>query len=119
MMSPIITLGSGRPYTVFDRGPGTRPDWFGAFPDRRGFLPGLDFATRQIDVRFTKGFEVAGQRIEASLDAINLFDFENFNGYDQTQFNGNNLDTPNPRFGMPTSQALPTRTFVVGLRYAF
>ena len=53
-------MGSGLPYTVFDcpNAPAGGPNicWNGGRPDKRAFLPGLNFAYRQIDLRLTKEF---------------------------------------------------------------
>lgn len=116
LLSGIVTLGSGLPYTVFDcpNAPAGGPNicWNGGRPDKRAFLPGLNFAYRQIDLRLTKGFEVyGGQKVEFIVDAINIFNFTNYKSFDQG-FNS-------PRFGMGTEQYLPTRSFQVGLRYSF
>ncbi len=119
LASSIVTLGSGRPFTIFnyDGGP---IRWFEGYPEQRAFLPGLNFATRQVDLRLNKRFEIGGQRFEAILDGINVFNFKNYNGFDQAYRTANRADAPlNPRFGIPTSQALPTRTFVMTLRYSF
>ena len=116
LLSGIVTLGSGLPYNVFDC-PDASPYgpaicWNGGRPEKRAFLPGLNFAFRQVDLRLTKGFDVfGGQRVEFIVDAINVFNFQNYNGFE----GGYN----NPRFGAPTSQYLPTRSFQVGLRYSF
>lgn len=121
LASSIVTLGSGRPLTIFNPGNGAKPDWFAQFPERRAFLPGLNFAYRQIDLRFNKSFQVfGGHRVEAIVDAINVFNFTNYNGYDQAlRVNNTGEAAFNPRYGIPTSQALPTRTIQVGLRYSF
>lgn len=121
-LSSVVTLGSGRPFTIFNVGAGAKPDWFAGYPDRRAFLPGLNFATRQVDLRLSREFTVfGGQTVEAMVDAINVFDFRNYNGYNTSLRlnNGTPLADFNPMFGAPTSQALPTRTIQVGLRYRF
>lgn len=120
LASSVVTLGSGRPFTIFNPGNGGRPLWFEGYPEKRGFLPGLNFATRQIDVRLNKRFNIGGQQIEAIVDGINIFDFKNYNGFDQAlRTNNGATGVPNPRFGLPTSQALPTRTIQLTLRYSF
>lgn len=121
LASSIVTLGSGRPLNVFNPGNGMPVDWYAQFPERRAFLPGLNFAYRQIDLRLNKTFEIfGGQKVEAIVDAINLFDFVNYNGYDQALRVANNPTAAfNPRYLVPTSQALPTRTFQFTLRYSF
>ena len=121
-LSSVITLGSGRPFTINNVGGGAKPDWFAGYPDKRAFLPGLNFATRQVDLRLSKEFTVfGGQTVEAMVDAINVFDFRNYNGYNTSLRLNNNtpLADFNPLYGAPTSQALPTRTIQVGLRYRF
>lgn len=121
LASSIVTLGSGRPLNVFNPGNGMPVDWYAQFPERRAFLPGLNFAYRQVDLRLNKTFEIfGGQKVEAIVDAINLFDFVNYNGYDQALRVANNPNAAfNPRYLLPTSQAIPTRTFQFTLRYSF
>ncbi|WP_309630438.1 TonB-dependent receptor [Brevundimonas sp.] len=122
MLSSVVTLGSGRPFTIGNVGAGAKPDWFAGYPDKRAFLPGLNFATRQVDLRLSKVFTVfGGQTVEAMVDAINVFDFRNYNGYNTgLRLNNNSpLADFNPLYGAPTSQALPTRTIQLGLRYRF
>lgn len=117
--SSVITLGSGRPFNVTNVD-GGKPDWFAGYPEKRAFLPGLNFATRQIDIRLNKGFEIGGHRIEAIVDGINIFNFQNYNGFIQNLRTSNSATAPlNPRFGQPTSQALPTQTIQLTLRYSF
>jgi len=117
--SSVITLGSGRPFTMFNYD-GGKPNWFAAYPERRAFLPGLEFATRQIDLRLAKTFNINGQRIEAIVDGINIFDFHNYNGFNQTYRTSNSATAAlNPTFGLPTSQALPTRSLQFTLRYSW
>ena len=50
-----------------------------------------------------------GQTVEMIFDAINVFNFENYNGFEQC------LCSPN--YGVPNNQYIPTRSFQVGLRY--
>ena len=122
LLSSVVTLGSGRPFTIGNVGAGAKPDWFAGYPDRRAFLPGLNFATRQVDLRLAKSFTVlGGHTVEGMVDAINVFNFKNYNGYNTglRLNNGTPLADFNPMFGAPTSQALPTRTIQLGLRYRF
>lgn len=116
LLSGIGTFGTGLPYNVFDcpNAPAGGPNicWNGGRPDKREIFPGLSFAFRQIDLRLTKGFDLwNGHRVEFIADAINVFDFTNYNGFEAS--------ATNPRFGIGTSQFLPTRSFQVGLRYSF
>lgn len=120
-LSSIVTLGSGRPFTGFPGG-GRPIEWFAHYPERRSFLIPDAFAYRQVDFRLTKAFEMPNnQVIELTLDAINLFNFENYSGFNQSMnLNaGQPTETPNPAFGLPTAQFTPTRTFQIGLRYAW
>jgi len=113
-LSTIVTLGSGLPFNVFDCPNATNPNicWNGGRPDRRAFLPGLNFAFRQVDLRLTKSFATWGdQNVEFILDAINIFDFDNYSAFEGS--------FTNPRFGAPNAIFLPTRSFQVGLRYTF
>ena len=121
-LSSIITLGSGRPFTGFNPGDGGKPMWFEFYPKKYSFILPDAFAFRQVDLRLAKAFEVFdGQRVELTVDAINIFNFRNYNGFNQT-YRINNGSPPaalNGTFGLPTSQFLPTRSVQVGLRYSF
>jgi outer membrane receptor for ferrienterochelin and colicin len=113
-LSGIVTLGSGLPYNVFDCAGATNPNicWNGGRPDKRAFLPGLNFAFRQVDLRLSKSFKTfEGQNVEFMFDAINIFDFHNYSSFD-----GGSLSST---YGLPNAQFLPTRSFQVGLRYTF
>jgi len=121
-LSSIVTLGSGRPFTGFPEG-GLPIEWFAHYPDKRAFLPGLNFAFRQVDLRLARPIPLpGGTALELTLDAINVFNFRNYSGFNQTMFSdGNNpaLRRPNPLFGAPTAQFVPTQSFQLGLRYVF
>ncbi len=117
-LSGILTLGSGTPYDVFD---GTGPNFVyrpGAGERiKENFIIPNAFAYRNLDLRLTKKFEVFGaQQLELYVDAINIFDFYNFSGYDGGTGSATN---PNPNFGRPSSVLFPTRTFQLGFRYSF
>lgn len=119
LASSVVTLGSGRPFNMnnFDGG---KPNWYAAYPEKYTFLPGLDFATRQVDLRFNKQFNIGGHQIEGIVDAINIFNHRNYNGFNQTYRTSNSATAPlNPTFGTPTSQALPTRSVQLTVRYSF
>jgi outer membrane receptor for ferrienterochelin and colicin len=121
-LSSIITLGSGRPFTGFPDG-GRPIEWFAHYPEKRAFLPGLNFAYRQVDLRLARPIQMpGGTQLELTLDAINVFNFANYSNFNQTMFlDGNNpaLRRPNPLFGAPTAQFVPTQSFQLGLRYSF
>lgn len=79
----------------------------------------------EVNIRFEKGFEFAtGQRIAVLAEIFNLFDTENYDGFNQ--FFGNfNRETgqieENPDFGNPNSLAdqSPSRRLQLGVRYGF
>jgi len=117
-LSGILTLGSGTPYNVFD-GRGQffvfRPN--GGRPDKDNFIIPNAFAYRNLDLRLTKNFQVFGnQELQLYVDAINIFDFYNFSGYDGGTGSATN---PNPNFGNPSTVLFPTRSFQLGFRYSF
>ena len=117
-LSGILTLGSGTPYDVFD---GTGPNFVyrpgAGRPDKENFIIPNAFAYRNLDLRLTKNFTVwNGSELELYVDAINIFDFYNYSGYDGGT---GSADSPNPRFGRPSTVLFPTRTFQLGFRYAF
>ena len=111
-LSGILTLGSGLPFHQFVCPTASNPDicWNGGRPEGQDFLFTDTFAFRQIDLRLTKSFDVFnGQTVEMIFDAINVFNFENYNGFEQC------LCSPN--YGVPNNQYIPTRSFQLGLRY--
>ena len=114
-LSGIVTLGSGLPYNVFncpDSPDSTNVCFNGGRPDKRAFFPGLNFAFRQVDLRLAKSFSTwEGQNIEFIVDAINIFGFDNYSGFEG--------DYNSSVYGRPNSQFQPTRSFQVGLRYTF
>ena len=117
-LSGILTLGSGTPYNIFeDIGPRTifRPN--AGYPDGYNFIIPNAFAYRNLDLRLTKNFEIGnGSELEVFVDAINVFNFSNYTGFD-----GGTGDpsSPNANFGRPSAVLFPTRTFQVGMRYAW
>lgn len=115
-LSGILTLGSGRPYTVFNcptpSAPGPNICWFDQFPRTDNFIIPDAFAYRQVDLRLTKTFETfEGHNLDLIIDAINVFDFKNYSGFDQSFTSAN--------FGRPTAVFSPQRTLQVGLRYSW
>ncbi len=113
-LSGILTLGSGLPFTQFVCPTATNPDicWNGGRPEKHSFIFPDAWAYRQIDLRVTKEFEVfGGQSVELILDAINVFGFENYSNFEQCLCSA--------QYGDPRGQFLPTRSFQLGLRYAW
>jgi hypothetical protein len=120
-LSGILTLGSGTPYTIFDDTRRDSADFLirpnAGRPDRDNFLIPNAFAYRNLDLRLTKTFEVFGsQELQLYVDAINIFDFYNYAGYDGGTGSAAN---PNRNFGNPSRVLFPTRTFQLGFRYSF
>ena len=117
-LSGILTLGSGTPFDVFDgRGPNFvyRPNH--GRPQQYNFIIPNSWAYRNLDLRLTKNFEVwNGSELELYVDAINVFNFDNFAGFDGGTGSAAN---PNPNFEQPSRVLYPTRTFQVGMRYSF
>lgn len=111
-LSGVLTLGSGLPFHQFVCPTASNPDicWNGGRPEGQDFLFTDAFSFRQIDLRLTKEFDVFdGQSVELILDAVNVFNFENYSGFEQC------LCSPN--YGVPNNQHLPTRSFQLSLRY--
>lgn len=111
-LSGIMTLGSGLPFTQFVCPTASNPDicWNGGRPEKQDFIVSNAFAFRQIDLRLTKSFDVFnGQQVEMILDAINVFNFENYSNFEQCLCSA--------QYGDPRGQFLPTRSFQLGLRY--
>lgn len=76
-----------------------------------------DFGYKQFDLAAMKEFDTgAGFRMWVRGDILNVFDWHNFNGYDDW-FGG--FNAPNANFGVATSQAFPTRTFKLSLGFNF
>lgn len=117
-LSGILTLGSGVPFDVFD-GTGAnfvyRPN--GGRPQQFNFVVPNSFAYRNLDLRLTKNFQVwGGQELSVFVDAINVFNFDNFAGFDGGT---GSATSPNPNYERPSRVLFPTRTFQIGMRYSF
>lgn len=112
-LSGILTLGSGTPFNVYDGTGSTfyfRP--YGAYPEKENFFIPNAFAYRNLDLRLTKIIDMSGAgELQVYVDAINVFDFKNYSG-----FNG---DAGTANFGNPSTVLFPTRTFQIGARYSF
>lgn len=111
-LSGVLTLGSGLPFHQYVCPTASNPDicWNGGRPEGQDFLFTDTFAFRQIDLRLTKEFDVFnGQSVELILDAVNVFNFENYSNFEQCLCSA--------QYGEPRGQHLPTRSFQLGLRY--
>ncbi len=113
-LSGILTLGSGLPFHQFVCPTASNPDicWNGGRPEKYSFIIPNAWAYRQLDLRLTKSFEfIPGQKMEFIVDAINVFNFDNYSGFEQCLCSAD--------YGDPRAQFLPTRSLQVGLRYSF
>ena len=113
-LSGFLTLGSGRPYTIFNcpDAPAGGPNicWNEGRPEKFSFLIPDAWAYRQLDLRLTKNFDLFdGHQAQIYVDAINVFGFRNYSGFNQ--------DFNSPEYGRPNNVSLPTRSFQVGMRY--
>ncbi|MFT4956377.1 MAG: outer membrane receptor for ferrienterochelin and colicin [Brevundimonas sp.] len=113
-LSGFLTLGSGRPYTIFNcpDAPAGGPNicWNEGRPEKFSFLIPDAWAYRQLDLRLTKNFDLFdGHQAQIYVDAINVFGFRNYSGFNQ--------DFNSPEYGRPNSVSLPTRSFQIGMRY--
>lgn len=117
-LSGILTLGSGQPFNVFDDTGSRfyfRPN--AGEPKRYSFLLPDAWAYRNLDLRLAKNFAMPrGGELQLYVDAINVFNFDNFTNYDGGT---GSVANPNPRFGMPNGVLFPTRQFQIGARYRF
>jgi outer membrane receptor protein involved in Fe transport len=107
--STLITYGSGQPFFVVDLQPGfERLARLGNFGDAQSFS--------QVDLRLTKTFEVvSGQELELIAEVFNVFNEDNFGGYDG--FIPPEGVQNNTNFGQPNSLGGPPRSFQLGMRY--
>lgn len=122
-LSGFLTLSSGNPFGVndfsrIDEGPeffqNFRQGNFGQ-PERYSFIIPNAFAYRSLDLRLTKTIAVPGGDLQLIGEVFNVFDYDNFNGYDGfIPETGTNLN-----FGNPNSVIGTPRTFQVGMRYSF
>jgi hypothetical protein len=111
LASSLITLGSGTPFTIFDStGPEFRIRRNEGRPEKFDFILPDAFAYRSVDLRLEKGFQIAASQLSLILEAINVFDFENYGGFDGT------LSPTNQNFGNPSTLIEPGRRYQVGLR---
>jgi outer membrane receptor protein involved in Fe transport len=111
LASGLITLGSGTPYTIFDStGPEFRIRRNEGRPEKYDFIIPDAWAYRSVDLRLEKSFRIAASSLAVIAEAINVFDFENYGGFDGT------LSPTNANFGEPSTLVEPGRRYQVGLR---
>lgn len=122
LLSGIVTLGSGTPYTITDESRGSTVDLRvvrrnEGRPDRFNFIIPNAWAYRSVDLRLEKMFRFAAtQQVAVVFEGFNLFSFDNF-----TAYNGfiPTLPSVNINFGRPENLIDPGRRLQVGLRYIF
>lgn len=116
ILSTMIQLGSGFPFTIIDQRPGTSPDL--VVIDINGGRDDKVLEFRQVDVRLAKDFRLAeGHRVSAFIECFNLFDSKNFGGF-------NGFIPPegiaaNADFGRPSRLVGPPRQLQLGAAYNF
>lgn len=123
-LATLITLGSGTGYTIVDQSLGTGPGeiryrYFTGRPDQASFVVPDAWAFRSVDLRLEKTFLFGGRAFSVVAEAINIFDYEN---YDPRSYNGNIPapgEPPNPDFGRPTQLIEPGRRLQLGVRLDF
>lgn len=115
--SSIISLGSGLPvsYSEALTGPfhyypnGTRAE-------TQSFLGIDEFAYRSVDARLQWNAPTfSNLRIALIAEAFNIFDYDNYSGYDTW---GGGQNSPNPNFLTPNAE-INTRRFQFGTRITF
>jgi outer membrane receptor protein involved in Fe transport len=123
-LSTLVTLGSGTGYTIIDQslgtGPGeTRFGYYAGRPEQQSFIAPDAWAYRSVDVRLEKAFLLGGRELSVVAEALNVFDYEN---YDPGSYNGviHALDQPpNADFGQPSQLIEPGRRLQLGVTFSF
>ena len=114
-----VTLASQPPrYIAQLPAKSTGPD--NCFIDQ--YEPDGDYGYKQVDVAVIKDFDTgAGFKMWVRGDFLNVFDWANYNAYEDFpgSFNAVTGQQPNANFGNPISQAFPTRTFKLSLGFNF
>ena len=111
----LIAYATGVPFNVLagsdlnnDTNNNDRPPGVSRNSARQG-------STSSVDLRLSRPFTVGGQRLEAMLEAFNLFNQVNILALNNTYGTGT---APLPTFGQPTLAGDP-RQFQVGVRWSF
>ncbi|MEO8275351.1 MAG: TonB-dependent receptor [Thermoanaerobaculia bacterium] len=118
MVSSIITLGSGTPYTFTDCSAGFAncvTHFNGGRPEKKDFIIPNAWAYRSVDLRLEWQAPAISDRVRIAVtgEAFNVFDFNNYSGFDS-------FIPPegNPNVGNPTV-AFNARRFQIGARVSF
>ncbi len=117
LLSTLIDLGSGTPYTIFDDS--TAPftvRWNEGRPDKKDFIIPNAWAYRDVDLRLEwQAPPIKGVAVSLIGEAFNVFNFDNYNAFNNFR---PRLPATNDQFGDPTSE-INTRRFQVGARVSF
>ena len=115
--SGILSLGSGTPVSYAEALTGPYHYYpNGARQPQQSFFGIDEFAYRSVDLRLQWNAPVVS-RVQISLigEAFNIFDYDNYSGYDTW---GGGLNSPNPNFLEPNTE-FNTRRFQIGTRITF
>lgn len=114
--SSILSLGSGTPVSYAEALTGPYHYYpNGARQPQQSFL-GMDFAYRSVDARVQWNAPTfSNVRVALIAEAFNVFDFDNYSGYDTW---GGGQNAPNANFLTPNTQ-FNTRRFQFGTRITF
>ena len=116
-VSSILTLGSGLPVSYAEALTG--PFHFypnGTRAETQSFMGIDEFAYRSVDMRVQWNAPTISRfRISLIGEAFNIFDYDNYSGYDTW---GGGLNSPNPNFLTPNAE-INTRRFQFGTRISF
>jgi outer membrane receptor protein involved in Fe transport len=123
-LSTLVTLGSGTGYTIVDQSAGTgvgelRYLYYTGRPGKDSFLVPDAWAYRSVDLRLQKSFRLGGRELSFVAEALNVFDYENF---DPGSYNGiipAPGEPPNADFGLPTQLVEPGRRLQLGVTFSF
>jgi hypothetical protein len=122
LLSTLITLGSGTPFTVTDESAGTGANERivrrnAGRPTGYTFIVPDAWAYRTVDLRVEKAFRFNQNRqLAILLEGFNIFSFENYSDFDGSI---PALPATNPNFGKPRQTLDPGRRLQVGVRLMY
>lgn len=123
-LSTLVTLGSGTGYTINDQSLGTGPGeirrgYYEGRPEKDSFVIPDAWAYRTVDLRLEKTVPFGNRSMSIVAEALNIFDYEN---YDPGSYNGTIPapgEPPNAAFGLPTALIEPGRRLQIGATFSF
>jgi hypothetical protein len=116
LVSSLVTLGSGRPYTIFDNsGSEFTVRWNEGRPEQHTFLGWDNWAYRSVDLRLEwTAPAILGIEVTLIGEGFNVFDYDNYVDFDSSK--------PRPpqesNLGEPLRE-LDTRRYQLGARLTF